>query len=203
MNKLLLCALIPGITFANGLGIKVVPAPLKLDATYTQHDMNYPKVLMNTKNDSKREMMNASFQSDPLDTHLKNTLAQVQVDHRIPAIRDKEIIGYTASGGYSKDGWSGAKTFFADKDLGTCEYENVRIYGLTIDNNAFNHDVNGKITTYNTYGDDKSGYLYTIDWFEENKDKTVLSNTLTCAKLGNDLMMKEKLTSLANKIDIS
>lgn len=159
-------------------------------------DQSYPKTLLNMR----APMFSAARENDPYDTDLHINLALMKIDHAFTPIFTNENIGYAVSGAWTDNGWTGINQYFRDPLLGTCDYESLRIYGLAIPKDKVRHDVRGQLSSYYTYGDDKNGYIYSLSWYDEQKDTTIINYTLKCAKQTQDTKMLTKLIKLANSL---
>lgn len=194
--------IIPATVFAHNDGITIKHVNTRAALEYND-DLSYPKTLMNVESRNAPFLLNASIQSDPTDTHLKSNLSLIRINHSYPSIPVNQVIGYAAVGAYGKEGWSGAKTFFKDQKFGVCEYQNMKIEGVKIDDNVLSHEINDKPTIISSYGNSKDGYLYSIEWFDENSDKTVIDQTISCAMPSKNESVISNIIELGKKIDRS
>lgn len=113
----------------------------------------------------------------------------------------KNVIGYAAALSYEKDkGWTGVTEVFIDEDLGTCQYTlfNWKLShgSANIPEEVVSYDVNGKITTLDVRGNDKSGYIQTLHWANN-----LAMNYLLCANTKFKKANNVKLIKLAREID--
>jgi hypothetical protein len=233
MNKILIITLlsIPAIALATNSGsfdidieklpkrdggIRVVPSNKMaiLGASFSkvaiaQHQIK-EKGYYDTYNSDAKVIMNMRNMkpikegtSDPKDTHLKSTIADVGLAFTFNGVPvdPKNVVGFAASGSYEK-GWNGVTEIFTDPDLGSCQYSlnNIKLsHGSAfVPEEVARYDVNGKVTILDVRGNTKSGYTYKIYW----ADATSM-NDLICADMTFDKTKTEKLIDIAKKIDKS
>ncbi|MGC1181568.1 hypothetical protein [Legionella sp.] len=110
-----------------------------------------------------------------------------------------KVYGFAASNTF-KEGWTGVVEFFESADFGACAYteSNVTLthQAAKVDENIVRYDVNNKITTFNVEGNSESGFLYQIDWFDNN-----FFRTLECAYKDYSSKNSNSLIALAQEID--
>ncbi|WP_131782771.1 hypothetical protein [Legionella gresilensis] len=121
----------------------------------------------------------------PDESHMRYHVADMLTAYPyvgVPQSKMTEFIGIAPSGTYVKEpviGWSGAVEFFKTT-FGMCAYiEN----NLTISHGAArvaeedaSFDVNGKVTLIDVRGNENSGFLYKVEWFDKQ-----FIRTLECA----------------------
>ncbi|STX28482.1 Uncharacterised protein [Legionella beliardensis] len=121
----------------------------------------------------------------PDESHMRHHVDDMLMAYQyvgVPQSEMTEFIGIAPAGTYVKEpamGWSGAVEFFKTS-FGTCAYiEN----NLTISHGAVRvaeedatSDVNGKVTLVDVRGNENSGFLYQVEWFDNN-----FIRTLECA----------------------
>lgn len=203
-------ACIPALSFGFNLKhVKIVKSFTGFNAEEMNKDYfdyDYPHILANRINDAKNSVSNKKFASDPYDTHIKSNLEMIPLSiefNKIYPSSTINIIGYTPQGGWEDDkhGWSGIVEFFELKDVGICDYGKQKIKSMEMLDNVIKDNVNKKLTTTNIQGKPDKGYLYSIEWYEEDKNDQLYENTVECENDKNDPNILNKITALACKID--
>jgi hypothetical protein len=141
--------------------------------------------------------------SNPTDTHMRNDLSQIKLAFPVKALPLRpglKIIGYAPIGTWLNKSWTGVKMFFTDLRLGVCEYSIIN-YSLShgaiqIASEVVSYDINNKPTTFSIEGNEKTGYLYNISWFDK-----AYSRELQCAKLQFEPKLKNELIDFARNLD--
>jgi hypothetical protein len=171
------------------------------------HEINnrYAQFLLNLKLTAQDEIRSYRGTTDVGDSHLKQSANEVPLafDFKKLPINEKNIIGYAPTGSYvksPKEGWNGIVSFFEDTNLGTCSYNftdlNLSNGSITLTKEYTKYLVNNKPTYVGVEGNDQSGFVYTITWYNSLK-----VSTLNCATLKYDKNMSNNLIDLAKKID--
>lgn len=166
---------------------------------YEHYEDSYPKTLINIG--IKKDIVN---NNNPMDTHLKINLDDVVIGFKfkpIQALDKNDFIGYAAVGTYVQGkGWSGVRELFSNKELGTCFYgvSNVSLAqgAAQLNKEMITYKVNNKPTLTNVKGSINTGFIYRVDWF----DNQYFSN-IECAKMDYDKFTLGKIIELANKVD--
>lgn len=117
-----------------------------------------------------------------LSTELNADLNAVGFAFEFPAIKSPDATktwGYAQGGVYADGQWTGGVQLF-ESNAGSCA---LTVNAIKLSHAAANiveeiarYDVNGKITTEFVAGDDKTGYVYIVSWFDD-----VYFRTLECA----------------------
>lgn len=192
----------------HGLTIGEVKPPPNYDDSDSlmgEDGQSYPQYLMNIEQLEKSQLAKSiNKKADPQDTHIQKNLSSIKLAIKFKplskVIPDENIIGYAPQNTY-KSGWTGIIVYFKSKDLGVCTYTKNISKAMTFDKDKTTFDINNKPTIRYVEGDDEKGYLYTIDWAEEMKNKNVLSHTLECARLDKNDTVLNNMILLASRID--
>lgn len=141
---------------------------------YIKQFLPQTQSLLNFKEISKNQ-----FKSKPLaatDEGLRHNISEVEMAyefHGVPSSAVSTILGVAPSVTYVKGlGWAGAMQFFEKSGLGICSYrENNLKYShgaAVIAEEDVTKDINGKVTVANVTGEPNSGFMYSIDWYDNN-----------------------------------
>ncbi|STX50965.1 Uncharacterised protein [Legionella busanensis] len=141
----------------------------------------------------------------PDESHMRHNVADMLMAYPyvgVPQSEMTEFIGIAPAGTYVKEpviGWSGAVEFFKTK-FGTCAYieNNLHIsHGAArVAEEDATFDVNGKVTLVDVRGNESSGFLYQVEWFDNH-----FIRTLECANEKYSPAIKKATLELANRID--
>jgi hypothetical protein len=98
------------------------------------------------------------------------------------------------------NGWTGIKIFFENKDLGSCVYSlnNMSLThgAVNISEDSVRYDVNKLPNTLRVEGNNNSGFLYDINWYDQ-----IFSKELECAKATFNKETVRKLIDYARIIE--
>lgn len=143
---------------------------------------------------------------DLRDTHLKNSISQIKLAfdyHPLTFVPESEIIGFAVSGTWvetQKEGWTGISEVFKSEDLGVCDYNknNTKLNQSSVNllTDSVTYVINNKPTITMVEGNDKNGYSYKVNWYDND-----YYHTLTCALKAYESEELKKLLELATKID--
>lgn len=99
-----------------------------------------------------------------------------------------------------KDEWLGIVEIFRDPSIGYCTYTkyNYKKAGgsVSLDGNMVTHKINGKATVISTHGLSGVGFMYNINWFDDEYDYK-----LECANKTKAYYKRDYLIQLAREID--
>lgn len=133
---------------------------------------------------------------------LRKSFSEINMAYNIvpvPKSLAKKVYGYAGANTF-KGGWTGFVEFF-ESNLGTCVFteSNVRLTheGIKIDREMVQYDVNGKVTTLDVSGNQQSGYLYMVEWFDNDYFRS-----LECADKNYQPSLVERTMQLAKDIDV-
>lgn len=140
---------------------------------------------------------------DPYDTHLKKSLDQIKLAfpfHELSFVEKHSVIGFAAAGTVQDNAWTGIAETFIYKDINVCDYviHNLQLTGgsATLAQDFVTYDVNSKPTIITVSGDDTTGFMTQIQWYDD-----VFYHTLECATKEFIKENKKDIIELANKID--
>lgn len=144
--------------------------------------------------------------SNLYDSHVKQKVSQIKLAfnyHPISFIPESNILGFAVADTWVKapqEGWTGIVEIFTDAQLGVCDYKksNVKLNHASVHlaKESVSYVVNKKPTIDLVEGNDKTGYSYKVDWFDEN-----YYHTLKCALKVYDANELKGVLALANRID--
>lgn len=167
--------------------------------------------LLNFEKEIKRDAFPAEKMTDQSTLPRKNpkdiklafdyeTLAEA--NSLVAGENDIHAIAAVPQGGFHDDtgGWSGIAEFFTAKNIGTCDYGLMNVKASNTAAELAMEDVtyiiNNKATLMRIEGSENSGFLYTINWYDENN-----FHELECANMKFSEDIKNKVIELAKKID--
>jgi hypothetical protein len=147
---------------------------------------------------------------DPVDTELKGHIEEMKMAYTFVGVPHDVIDsdnGVAAYGAYKQikhgdegDGWDGAVQFFDNNQVGSCAFyeHNKKLAGTGVKlmEEMVTYDVKNKPTVLLTTGSDLSGYVYKVTWYSLHFERT-----LECANKNFSPEIKEKVITLANKIE--
>lgn len=156
--------------------------------------------LLSLKNDEPT----AEYDWDPHDTHLKTDLSKIKIAFPYidtVLVKQPHIIGFSPMGLWAnKKGWTGFTAYFDSPELGICGYtlSNMKEAhgGIRLIDKFIAYDINKKATTLLIEGNETSGFLYVVSWYDP-----VYMQKLKCATLHFEPIHLPKVVELARKID--
>ncbi|MES2217345.1 MAG: hypothetical protein V4501_02930 [Pseudomonadota bacterium] len=156
--------------------------------------------MLNLKNHSFDEIEKNRGNIDPYDTHLKSSISEITLafpSKSLSTVASNNSIGFAPIGSW-KNGWTGIKEFFEDRQLGICEYSksNRKLShgAVQIAAEIARFDINNLPNFLVVKGNLNSGYLYTIKWFDDTfNDDLVCANTNYNKRITNNLIKYAKL----------
>lgn len=145
-------------------------------------------------------------------THLRHSISELKMAYTFVGVPQSAIstdIGVAPYGAYKQtkygdegDGWDGAIHFFENKSVGTCEFRehNLKLArgGVELIKELISYKINNKPTVVLVQGDDKTGYLYRVSWYDK-----MYSRDLYCASKQFSKDTTQKVIELANVIEKS
>lgn len=169
---------------------------------YIRESLPQTQSLMNFKEVVKHQLLVGK--NDP--GGLKDNIRDVNMAyefHGVPLGSVDSVLGVAPSVTYvSGHGWAGAVQYFEKLDLGICSYrENNLKYShgaAIIPAEDVSRDVNGKVTVAVITGEKGHGFMYGIDWYDNNYFRE-----LKCANANFDASVLERVMQLAIVIDAS
>ncbi len=140
---------------------------------------------------------------DPHDTHLyevKSNLAMSYPYKGVPANLASKVIAFAPEHTFVNDGWTGAVEFFIPSFGGICAYHEINIEitktAAYIPKEIVTYAINNKITKMNAMGQEGSGFVYEIEWWDKR-----FKRNLECASIHYLPNIKDSMTKLARRID--
>lgn len=202
-------------------GVKVVPASQM--ASFKENRAEKDKIIkeiktfgyVNKYNENAISLMNFEKHAEvdikkyeknpsPSSPHLRRNITDLKTAYNFVGVPSEEMtkmLGISPFLTYLKDqGWVGAAQFFQKEGLGNCAFSenNIKLsHGAVIiaQENA-RQDVNGKVTTIDVVGNQTSGFLYNVQWYDSN-----FFRQLECAHKQYSENIKNQIIDLAKKID--
>jgi hypothetical protein len=141
--------------------------------------------------------------TNPYSTSLKHTIAEIPMAYASTPVsaNNIKIIGFSPMGTYIKDqGWTGIGEFFETNQHLFCAFSesNIKITkgSAILPKEDVQYVVNGKVCLLNIMGNNQSGYLYEIEWYDDS-----FRSKLECATQHFSELTKEAVIALAKEID--
>lgn len=161
--------------------------------------------IMNIEDIILKRTNKSSHAHKPSDSHLRQNAHDIPFVYTYVGVPKEDVLefyGIAPSGTYIQDipsGWTGAVEFFKTS-FGHCAYtENNMLASrgsVRIDENEASYDVNEKITLIDIEGNDSTGYLYRVNWFDN-----IFNRNLECATTVFSENIRNNTIELAKKID--
>ncbi len=218
MNKELRKAGLP----TSGSGLQVVPdgkiqmsdwqrSKFKSDAKeikekgYIEQTSERAFELIHFKDQVKRIGFSDALSTNEGDSGLHRNSNEIAFSYSyigVPQSEMKEIYGIAPSGAFvtqPQKGWTGAVEFFKSS-FANCAYTEKNIMpgqgGVQVEESYARYDVNNKLTTVEVEGNNNSGFLYNVFWFDLNYYRQ-----LECATKAFSRDSVDRTIELAKKID--
>lgn len=167
-----------------------------------ENPTNEAKFITDTVNLTNVNIADYEQRKDLENTELKQTLEQVPLIfkyNKLPQSNNLQTVGFAPGGMQSDKGWSTINEFFKHKAAGACKYErsfyNLKQGAITLPKEYTSYVINDKPNVIYNYGNKTYGYIYTIEWFEDD-----YTNTLLCADLKSSAKIAEAVLTLAKDI---
>lgn len=146
----------------------------------------------------------------PSSTHLRLVISDLKMAYLFVGIPLSDVdknIGFAPYGAYKQikngddgDGWDGAIQFFEKNGIGTCEFKehNLKLAhgGVELIQELVSYDVFGKPTVVLTTGNENTGFLYQISWYDNT-----FARELSCAASKFSKTIKNNVLELAKTIE--
>lgn len=163
--------------------------------------------ILNFKKNERSIPKGKSIVMKPTDTDLRKKAGDIVFAYSYVGTPSSEIVehyGYAPVGMYTTEGqkgWTGAVEFYKTS-FGSCAYTEKNMLAANgaarLDENEATHDVNGKITFIDIEGNESSGFLYRVHWYDD-----IFNRDLECATMEFSEATKQATIELAKKIDIA
>lgn len=169
-------------------------ATLKKDGFVSSEDANTRKLYL-----MRNKKLMFARSSDPAERELKHAVSDISLLFRY---KDKvpNPIAYVGVGIERPDGWSGIKTFFDGKKLGTCTLTVFHVGDvkekIQLNEDGLRYDVSDKPTRLTIEGSHNSGFMYSVMWYDRN-----FVQNMECANMRYDQSIQKGMIDLAKKID--
>lgn len=124
------------------------------------------------------------------------------MDKGFQALHGIEFIAATPMGGFHDEvaGWSGVAEFFNAKDIGSCSYSLMNVKtshtAAQLAEEDVTYIINQKPTLSRIEGNNNSGFLYHIEWFDDQN-----FHELECANMKYSSGLNDSVIELAKAID--
>lgn len=161
--------------------------------------------LMNIQDQIKKMQPLQAKMFKSIESHMRKKAEDIPFAYSyigVPQGEMTEFYGIAPVGTYVKnpqDGWTGAVEFFKTS-FAHCAYtENnmVAAHGAAqIAEEEAQNDVNGKITLIDIEGNESTGYLYRVNWFDN-----IFNRNLECATKAFSKDIRSAVIELSKKID--
>ena len=178
---------------------------------YAVLDTNRPQELLNFHNYSKTQFKLYAGNDRATSTHLRQQIKDLKLafnfkgvpqGNTLAAAGNITLLGVAPQGGFHEDkgGWSGAAQYFDAKSIGSCSYGVMNVKAsntaaeLAIEDVTYS--VNNKATIITVEGNNASGFLYKVDWYDDKN-----FHELECANMKYSADKTNSVIALANQID--
>ena len=170
---------------------------------YVNIDTEQPSELMNIEKTVEQYKKQLQIINSDKSTSMRDKLSDLKLAFTfkpVPKTLYIKYIGATPTGAFNNDGWTGAAEFFTVKNIGTCSYALISIpvskMSMTIAEEAVSYDINNKISLIETSGNKKSGFIYNIQWYDDE-----YFHELECANMNFSRKIIQSGIELAKNID--
>jgi hypothetical protein len=178
---------------------------------YVKKNTDYPMRLLSFHKNAALSIKNNSNNTNDQSTHLRKnikdlklafTAKEISQNKSLLGSNDIKLLGVSPQGGFheGKGGWSGVAQFFNVRNIGNCSYSvmNVKASGTsaTLAMEDVVYEVNDKATIILVEGSEKSGFIYKIEWYDEDN-----FHELECANTSFSQELSNSVLSLAKNID--
>lgn len=169
---------------------------------YIKQFLPQTQSLLNFREVSKNQFVAKS--ANPANEGLRHSANEIEMAYDfkgVPAHLATKMLGIAPSVTFVQGhGWAGAMQFFEKNGLGNCSYRENNLkfsHGAAIiPEEDATKDVNGKVTVANVTGETNNGFLYSVDWYDNN-----FFRELKCAKNDYTSDTLASVVELARQID--
>lgn len=161
--------------------------------------------LLNIENKIKKMRPLEKSKYKSTSSHLREKSEDISFAYTYVGVPKNDIIEYygiAPAGTYIKEpqsGWTGAIEFFKTS-FAICSYTEKNMLAAhgsaQIAEEEAQYDINGKITLIDVEGNESTGYLYRVNWFDN-----IFNRNLQCATKDFSESVREAAINLAIKID--
>ena len=179
---------------------------------YAVVETNRPIELLNFHNYSKTQFKLYATNTRDTSTHLRSQIKDLKLAFEFKGVPQGKslgiagnitLLGVAPQGGFHDDkgGWSGAAQYFDAKNIGSCSYGVMNVKAsntaaeLAIEDVTYS--VNNKATITTVEGNKSSGFLYKVDWYDNQN-----FHELECANMKYSAETTNSIIALANQIDV-
>ena len=167
---------------------------------YIKETLPQAQSLINFKKVAKHQLAVGKNEEEGL----KHSINEIQMayDFRgVPTSAVSTMLGVAPSVTYIKgQGWAGAMQYFSKDGLGTCSYRENNLKfshgAAVIPEEEATKDVNGKVTVAIITGQKGSGFIYSVDWYDDSYFRE-----LKCANEKYEPSIMHSALELARVID--
>ena len=174
---------------------------------YVKEYSTYALTLKNIQHAADEDYKASANDKSPESTHLVKAFNELTLAYKaqdIPASIVKTSIGYSPAGTFMTHdkykGWNAWGMFFVSINDLTCTFDenNVELSGSSanIAKEIVTRDVNDKITTVVTSGDNASGFIVDVQWFDKR-----FREQLRCRLSTYDKSLVDSIIDMAKEID--
>lgn len=169
---------------------------------YIKQFLPQTQSLLNFKEVSKNQFVAKS--SNPAHEGLRHSVSELEMAYDfkgVPTHLVTKMLGVAPSVTFvPEQGWAGAMQYFEKNGLGNCSYRENNLkfsHGAAIiPEEDATKDVNGKVTVANITGEKNNGFLYSVDWYDNNYFRE-----LKCANEKFEPSVMSSIIELARGID--
>jgi hypothetical protein len=166
--------------------------------------LNKVSCLIRPDHTSKIQLEKYAKNHDPASSHLRTKLSDLSLAFQFKGLsksNSTKVLGYAPVGSFHDNGWSGVVQFFEQENIGSCSYTfsdlGISHGSIMVADDSVSYEVNSKVTLIDVSGSNTSGYVYKIDWFD---DEGV--HKLECANMKYSSVLANKTVALAKEIDL-
>lgn len=162
-----------------------------------------PQELLNFKYHAQDEFKKYKNSQSDTATHIRHSLDELKISYKpkpIPDTLASKYIGVAPQGSFKENGWSGVAQFFETSDSLACAYGEMNVKAAhtaaELAMESITYEVHNKPTLITVKGDKYLGFVYKIDWFDDE-----IFHNLECASKEYSSLIKDKVLTLADNID--
>jgi len=169
---------------------------------YIKQFLPQTQSLLNFKEVSKNQFVAKS--ASPTHEGLRRSVNELEMAYDfkgVPTHLVSNMLGVAPSVTFIEGkGWAGAMQYFEKAGLGNCSYRENNLQfshgAAIIPEEDATRDINGKVTVANVTGENSNGFLYSVDWYNNNYFRE-----LKCANEKFEPSIMSSVMELARGID--